>query len=88
MAKMVDLREHNGWFHFRWKGDGWGTESDFQQTLKELKERIPIQDRSYNAEADHEWGVRAANEYEDVLCDLFHNAKSTFTAMRSQLSLF
>jgi hypothetical protein len=88
MAKILDLREESGWLYFRWKGEGWGADSDFKETLTKLKEQIPFDQRTYNPDADHEWGVLAGAGNEAILAGIFSNGGASIVARRSLLKMF
>jgi len=80
--KMYDLRRASGYWHFRFAGG-----EDFWDTLKELKRRVPPEERNWNAE-EREWSVKGTDHNEDVLMDIFKNGKSCLTMVKSQLQLF
>lgn len=81
MAKMVDLREHDGRYYFRVAGgDG------FWDTVKLLKNTFGSHERDFDDDTK-EWSVLATEVNEVKLAVVFSNAKSIFEYLHAQLPL-
>lgn len=83
-AKILDLREHEGWYHFRISGSRCG----FADALNAVKEAFTYgEERLYDPETK-EWSVPATDESREKLEIIFSNGESALTALHSQLRMF
>ena len=81
MAKIVDVRKHNGRYYFKVKGG-----DDFNDAILALKKTLHFTERGWNAETK-EWDVAATEESERRLARVFENAETVFYGKKCQLPL-
>jgi hypothetical protein len=79
---MLDLREHDGRYYFRF-----GSGDNFAEKLDTFKRDFHYQVRSWDSERKT-WSVPATEESEAKLAEIFPNAKAAFADLHSQLRLF
>ena len=82
MAKIVDVVEENGRYHFRVKGG-----DDFNDAITALKEAFHYTERTWDPDTK-EWSVAATEENEEKLAEIFDNAEMVFYGMKCQLPLW
>jgi hypothetical protein len=83
-AKILDLREHEGWYHFHISGSRCG----FADALNAVKEAFTYgEERLYDSDTK-EWSVPATDESREKLEMIFSNGASAMTALHSQLRMF
>lgn len=81
-CKILDLREHDGRFYFRF-----GSGDDFTEKLQAFKRAFHYRERAWDGERK-EWSVPATGESEAKRAAIFPNAAECFTILRAQLPLF
>jgi hypothetical protein len=79
---MLDLRERDGRYHFRF-----GSSDDSAEKLDAFKKAFHYRDRAWDSERKI-WSVPATEESEAKLAEIFPNAKAAFADLHSQLRLF
>ena len=60
---------------------------DFNAALAAVK-TIPVSQRGYDADKDHQWTITPSPESEKILTQAFSNFESNLAAARAQLPLF
>ena len=81
MARITDVVEEGGRYHFRVKGG-----EDFNDAITALKEEFHYTERTWDPDTK-EWSVAATEASEEKLADIFENAEMVFLGMRAQLRL-
>lgn len=77
----IDRRDDGKWYCFRFVMG----EEGFMEALAAVKRKVPLGDREYHPDRQHEWAVRA--EYAPWLEEVFENWRQCVEAAEAQIPL-